>query len=152
MAVTRALILLGHGARDPDWALPLQNVQARIRAAHPAFRVELAFLDFIAPDLPTRVEELAAAGVKHIAILPMFMAVGGHLKRDLPEKVVALQKRYLRLRLELVEAIGMAAGVQEAMAREAARYLDPDEEDGCEGTAMRLFCRDADGLSGKSQA
>jgi sirohydrochlorin cobaltochelatase len=133
MAITRALILLGHGARDPDWALPLQNVQARIQATHPAFRVELAFLDFIAPDLPTRVEELAAAGMARIVILPMFIAAGGHLKRDLPEKVAALQKRYLRLRLELADAIGMAAGVQEAMAREAARHLDPNKEDDREG-------------------
>ncbi|MDR3056091.1 MAG: CbiX/SirB N-terminal domain-containing protein [Zoogloeaceae bacterium] len=119
----RALILLGHGARDEQWALPLQNVQAHIRAAHPSFRVELAFLDFIAPDLPTRVAELAAAGMARIIILPMFIAAGGHLKRDLPEQVAALQAHYPQLHLELVEAIGMATSVQTAMAQEAARYL-----------------------------
>ncbi|GHU11340.1 cobalamin biosynthesis protein CbiX [Betaproteobacteria bacterium] len=122
-APTRALILLGHGARDEEWALPLQNVQARIRAAHPAFRVELAFLDFIAPDLPTRVAELATAGMAHIIILPMFIAAGGHLKRDLPKQVAALQADYPQLHFELAETIGMATDVQAAMAREAMRYL-----------------------------
>jgi sirohydrochlorin cobaltochelatase len=119
----RALILLGHGARDPQWAQPLKNVQARIRAAHPDFRVELAFLDFIAPDLPTRVAELAAAGMAHIVILPMFIAAGGHLKRELPKKVAVLQARYPQLCLELAEAIGMAERVQEAMARETERFI-----------------------------
>lgn len=118
-----ALILLGHGARDAEWALPLQNVQTHIRAAHPGFRVELAFLEFIVPDLPTRVAELAAAGAQHIAILPMFIAAGGHLKRDLPEKVAVLQANYPLLHLQLAEAIGMATNVQAAMAQEAARYL-----------------------------
>jgi sirohydrochlorin cobaltochelatase len=120
---TRALILLGHGARDAAWALPLQNVQANIRAAHPAFRVELAFLDYLLPDLPTQVAELAAAGMQHITILPMFIAAGGHLKRDLPKKVAALQADYPQLHLELAEAIGMASSVQAAMAREAERHL-----------------------------
>ncbi|MDR2364964.1 MAG: CbiX/SirB N-terminal domain-containing protein [Zoogloeaceae bacterium] len=128
MTAARALILFGHGARDPDWSAPLQNVRDRIRAVHPEFRVELAFLDFIAPDLSTRIEELAAAGVEHIVILPAFIAAGGHLKRDLPRKVAALQRRHPRLRLELAETIGMTASVQEAMAREAARHLLPAGE------------------------
>lgn len=123
MSAVSALILFGHGARDPEWVQPLRAVRERVAAAHPDSRVELAFLEFMSPDLAARVAELAAAGISRITILPMFIAQGGHLKRELPEMLAALQAAHPGLNLELAPAIGTTERIIAAMAAQASDYL-----------------------------
>lgn len=116
MSQATALILFAHGARDPEWARPLQRVQAAITASAPARRVEMAFLEFMTPTLAECVDALAAAGVTSAVVVPMFIAQGGHLKRDVPELLAALRERHPAMSLTLAPAIGETASVIEAMA------------------------------------
>src|SRR5271154_2970571 len=53
------LILFGHGARDPRWTEPFERLAARVRAQSSA-EVRLAFLELVAPDLPSAAEALIA--------------------------------------------------------------------------------------------
>ena len=52
----QGLLLFAHGARDPLWSLPFKAIAARILQQRPGLALELAFLEFTAPDL------LAAGG------------------------------------------------------------------------------------------
>lgn len=115
-----ALILFAHGARDPAWAEPLQRVRDAVRAAHPGVPVELAFLEFMTPDLPGCVAELAARQVARIAVVPMFIAQGGHLKRDLPVMLDVLRSTWPEVHFSLAGAIGEDERVVQAMAGAAA--------------------------------
>ena len=56
----------------------------RVRAARPGVPVRLAFLEFMAPNLPDAGAELAAAGCTRIEVVPMFLGAGGHVRKDLP--------------------------------------------------------------------
>ncbi len=114
-----ALILFAHGARDPEWADPMRRVCVAVREQAPRMRVELAFLEFMQPDLRACAEALLADGVERILVLPMFIARGGHLKRDVPFLLEELQQRNPRTRFELAAAIGEAETVVQAMARHA---------------------------------
>lgn len=120
--MTSALILFAHGARDPEWATPLRRVQAAIAASAPGQRVErveMAFLEFMTPTLAECVATLAGAGVTRAVVVPMFIAQGGHLKRDVPELLAVLRVQYPQLTLTLAPAIGESASVIEAMAQAA---------------------------------
>ena len=55
-----AVILFGHGARDPEWSGPIERVRAAMRARQPELRVELAFLEFMHPSLAEAVASLHA--------------------------------------------------------------------------------------------
>lgn len=114
-----ALILFGHGARDPAWAEPMRRVQAAIRQQAAGLPVELAFLEFLAPTLADCVAELVAGGARKIVVLPMFIAQGGHLKRDLPQMLQALRETYSDVEFSLAEAIGESDIVIRAMAAAA---------------------------------
>ncbi len=114
-----ALILFAHGARDPEWARPMQRVREAILAAQPAVRVELAFLEFMSPGLAESVDALAAEAYERVIILPMFIAQGGHLKRELPEMVAALRQKHSSLELVLMGAVGEQEPVVQAMASAA---------------------------------
>lgn len=111
-----ALIVFAHGSRDPAWAEPIRRVQAAIRALDPAVRVEVAYLEFIAPSLADCAAALAAEGFRRIVVLPMFIAQGGHLKRDVPEILAGLRARHPAVRFELATAVGEIDTVIRAMA------------------------------------
>lgn len=119
-----ALILFAHGARDPEWALPMHRVRDAILARSPGSRVELAFLELMAPGLEPCVDGLVGEGVRHIAVVPLFIAQGGHLKRDLPLLLDALRARHPGLRLDLAPPVGEAPAVVAAMAGHALAQLD----------------------------
>lgn len=93
-------------------------------ASAPERRVDLAFLEFMTPTLPECVAALAEAGASSAVVVPMFIAQGGHLKRDLPELLGVLRARYPALRLALAPAIGESASVVAAMAQAALAAAD----------------------------
>lgn len=111
-----ALILLGHGARDPAWAEPLCRVREQARALAPGVVVELAFLEFMTPTLENAVAALVTAGVRRIVVVPVFLAQGGHLKRDLPARIDTLRVSHPGCELEVSAAVGEDFGVIAAIA------------------------------------
>lgn len=111
-----ALILFAHGARDPEWAAPMGRVRAAVKAQAPDLRVELAFLEFTAPNLRDCAESLVSEGFERIVVLPMFLAQGGHLKRDVPRLIEELRERNPQARFELPCAVGEAESIVQAMA------------------------------------
>lgn len=117
--MTTALILFAHGARDPEWANPMRRVQAVVRQRMSTVPVELAFLEFMAPTLPERAAELIAQGADKIVVLPMFIARGGHLKKETPEMLDMLRSTYPEVEFSLGNAIGEHELVVQAMASAA---------------------------------
>jgi sirohydrochlorin cobaltochelatase len=114
-----ALILFAHGARDPEWANPMRRVQAAVRDRTNGVPVELAFLEFMSPTLPECVTQLIAQGADKLVILPMFIARGGHLKKELPEMMEVLRCTYPNVEFSLGGAIGEHDTVVQAMASAA---------------------------------
>jgi sirohydrochlorin cobaltochelatase len=111
-----ALILFAHGARDPEWATPMRQVQAKLRTQVTEAVVELAFLEFMAPNLSDCVADVIAAGTRKVVIVPMFIARGGHLKREVPEMLDVLRTTYPDVEFVLSGAIGEHPSVIQAMA------------------------------------
>ena len=115
----KARILFAHGARNPDWAQPILAIRDVMRVRRPEARVEAAFLEFIAPQLPETLDALAAGGFREIVIVPIFMAQSGHTKRDLPALLDAARARHDGLTITVATPIGEAASVVAAIAEYA---------------------------------
>ncbi len=120
---TQGLILFAHGARDPRWAAPFEAVAERLRATHPAMAVRLAFLEFMSPGLGEAGAQLAAEGCDSVAVLPMFLGAGGHVRKDLPLLLDAMRAAHPLVRFTLHPAIGEIDSVVVAMADAAAALL-----------------------------
>lgn len=120
----QGVILFGHGARDPTWAGPMERVRAYMKARTPELAVELAFLEFLTPNLDEAAERLVAAGVDAISVVPVFLAQGGHTKRDVPILVEALRERHPGCRVSLAVAVGEAEPVVAAIADFALSSLE----------------------------
>ncbi len=113
--MTPALVLLAHGARNPAWAAPFEAVAAEIRRARPDLTVRLAFLELMAPDLPSVLQALSAEGVADVDLMPMFLGGTGHVMRDVPPLLEAARQD-LGLRITLHTALGQQPSMVVAMA------------------------------------
>lgn len=90
----RAIVLFCHGSPDPEWSRPFFALQDIIAAKADKTPVALAYLDPAKPTFTDVVAQLAGTGVKHITVAPIFLARGGHVKKDLPELVAAAKEKH----------------------------------------------------------
>jgi sirohydrochlorin cobaltochelatase len=94
------ILLFGHGARNAAYAEPFERIRAAMLARDPHAQVEIGFLELSRPTFEDALAALADRGVVHVKIVPIFFAPGRH-----PD-----------LEIEVVDAVGMAPAVIEAMA------------------------------------
>ncbi len=121
-----ALILFAHGARAPAWALPFERLRELVAASHPTGPVRLAYLELMQPDLPTVVDQLAAEGVTHIDLFPIFLSVGSHLREDLPVLVADARSRHTALAITVHAALGESEAMLRHIAGGIAQVLVSD--------------------------
>lgn len=123
MGVKQGLILFAHGARDSQWSRPFHEVADRVRGAMPEVDVELAFLEFMSPDLPEAARQLVGRGATKVDVLPLFLGAGGHVRRDLPGIVETLKHDHPDVVWHLHRAAGESPVVIEALAGAALHAL-----------------------------
>lgn len=126
----QGLILFAHGARESEWAEPFEALATRVRKLAPNTPVRLAYLELMQPDLRAATAELVATGVDTIRVVPIFLGLGGHLRRDLPEQLSALQAKYRDIEFVCAAPVGEDAAVLDAIASFCVRSLAGSYGDG----------------------
>ncbi|MGE5638509.1 MAG: sirohydrochlorin chelatase [Clostridia bacterium] len=106
---------MAHGAKDPEWSRPFEQIALALKKKLPAVAIGMAYLEHGA-SLPEAVAVLAAKGALAIRVVPVFLGQGGHVKVDLPRLVGEAQSAYPGIHLQLEAAIGERAAVIEAIA------------------------------------
>ncbi|HMH17765.1 MAG TPA: CbiX/SirB N-terminal domain-containing protein [Burkholderiales bacterium] len=109
-----AIILFAHGAREPEWARPFEMIRDRLHAS--GTPVELAFLEFMSPSLDEAAARFAHKGIKTVVIVPLFLAQGTHLKRELPAMVAKIRERHAKTEFRVTPALGEAPEIVAAIA------------------------------------
>jgi sirohydrochlorin cobaltochelatase len=111
-----ALVLFAHGARDAQWSEPFRAMQKTVAARRSDLTVELAFLEIMQPALADCVAGLAQAGHGRIVIAPLFLAQGGHLKKDLPRLLKELSARHPSADISVLPPIGEVTELLDAIS------------------------------------
>ena len=88
-----ALLLFAHGSSDPGWAAPFVKLKTAIQVREPGRIVELAFLERMQPSFDEAVSILQKQGVVEIIVAPIFLAIGGHMRKDLPALIETTHQR-----------------------------------------------------------
>ena len=111
-----ALVLFAHGARDSQWSEPFRALQKAVSGRRPDLAVELAYLEIMKPALGDCVARLARDGHQRIVIAPLFLAQGGHLKKDLPRLLKDLSVKYPAAAISVLPPIGEVTELLNAIA------------------------------------
>ena len=112
----RAVLLFGHGSRDPAWRQPMDDVARRIALRAPATPVACAFLELQQPDFAQAIHDLAGQDVDRVTVLPMFLGAGKHVREDLPRLVNDARARHPGLAIEVLPSVGEQDTVLAAIA------------------------------------
>lgn len=115
--MTQALILFGHGARDPRWAEPFERLRDKLAAHLPApQQVSLAFLELMTPSLADAVARQIANGSTQITIIPVFFGQGGHIRQDLPALIETIRATHPNITIQCAPAVGEDDAVLNAIS------------------------------------
>lgn len=101
-----AVILLGHGSRDPLWRQPIEAVAARMAQSQPGTPARCAYMELEQPDIAAAAAELVAEGATRVTIVPMFLGTGKHARTDMPVLVGGLRAAHPGVSFELRPPVG----------------------------------------------
>jgi sirohydrochlorin cobaltochelatase len=113
----QAIVLFGHGSRDPSWRRPMEMVAERIRSQRAQVQVRCAYLELDTPTLPDAAAELMGLGVTQLTVLPMFLGAGRHAREDLPRLVEQVRQTCRGLQLRVLPSAGEDPRVLDLLAQ-----------------------------------
>ncbi len=116
------LVLLAHGSRDARWREPFESLAQTLAAEMESIQVRLAYLELCPPTLAEVVMQWPDDSLVQIRILPLFLAHGAHVRRDIQNQIDALEHRRQQIVLELFPPAGDDPRVF-ALLREIAREV-----------------------------
>lgn len=86
------IILLAHGSSDRRWCQTFEQLAAPTLEAVPGSVI--AYMELSSPSMEDEIAKAAADGCQEVTILPLFLAAGRHLRKDVPDMITELQQRY----------------------------------------------------------
>lgn len=115
--VSTATVLIAHGSREEKWQKPFRALKDRVQQ-HLGKNavVELCYMEFCQPTLEQVVEGIVARDANvEIVVIPVFLASGGHVDRDIVLQVENVRKQF-GCKIEVKPPLGESVGVAEALA------------------------------------
>ncbi|ADZ91399.1 cobalamin biosynthesis protein CbiX [Marinomonas mediterranea] len=107
------IILLAHGSPDTKWKEPFEVITSNIVEKVGSDRVSLAFMELTTPTLEDVIQSLPVSKQK-LAVLPLFLAVGRHLRQDVPAQIEDISQAQNR-DITLLPPIGDDNAVRDAI-------------------------------------
>ncbi len=91
-----ALLLAGHGTRDPAGVAAFGAFTARVAAALAPQGIDVAggFIELSAPPLRDAVAELTGRGHRHLVAVPLVLSAASHSKSDIPAALARERARH----------------------------------------------------------
>lgn len=118
-----ALLIAGHGSRDPAGVGEFLSLSERVRALLPGVEVAGGFIELSSPSLQGAVAELALRGVAEIVAVPLMLLAAGHAKNDIPASIARERIRHPRLRLRYARDLGIHPDLLELVAERAGAAI-----------------------------
>ena len=108
--MSTGVLVLGHGSRREvgEANQTVVQIAEKLREAMDLQLMEVAFMNEKSglPGLGPAVDRLVERGATHIVVLPVFLAAGMHLRRDIPADIDLARQRYPAMKIVLAEHIG----------------------------------------------
>ena len=117
------IIVFAHGSRVESANEAVRAVARDLVRASGCECVVAAFLELGQPDLAGAADQLAAAGVERIIIIPYFLILGLHMERDLPRLVEQIVQSHKGLQIEVTPPLDGHPGLVQILADRALSVL-----------------------------
>ncbi|SDX43703.1 sirohydrochlorin chelatase [Marinobacter mobilis] len=92
MTMSRKTVLLAHGSSDDNWRQTFEALAAPTLES--VADSVIAYMELCEPSLEQIVAESVALGCREFVVVPLFLAAGRHLRKDVPDMIRSLEKTY----------------------------------------------------------
>jgi sirohydrochlorin ferrochelatase len=99
------IVLFAHGSSVEEANSGVHALARQVQETGPYRYVRAAFLELAQPDLATAITQAAEAGLRRVIVIPYFLTLGIHLRRDLPKLLAAEKAKHRGLEIEVGEPL-----------------------------------------------
>jgi sirohydrochlorin cobaltochelatase len=110
-----ALLIVGHGSRDPRGAREFHDLVGLVRRRNPSLTVEGGFIELSRPPISECVDRLAEGGAQSVAAVPLMLLAAGHAKDDIPATLVREKMHHPGMSFSYGRALGIRPELLELM-------------------------------------
>jgi sirohydrochlorin cobaltochelatase len=121
-----ALLIVGHGSRDPRGAGEFHELVSLVRDRAPG-PVEGGFIELSRPPISECVNRLRESGAREISAVPLMLLAAGHAKDDVPATLVREKMSHPDLDFHYGRALGIRPELLQLMDERISAVV-PEEE------------------------
>lgn len=111
-----AILLVGHGSRDPEGNRELKEFASEVAAKAPENTlVETCFLELTRPSIAEGVTACVDRGATRVVLVPIILFAAGHAKIDIPNAIDRAKARYPQVEFVYGRPIGVHEKVVQIM-------------------------------------
>lgn len=123
------IVVFAHGSSVPEANESVRAVAKQMAGQGGFALVEPAFLEQGVPDLAGAIDRLVTRGAGRILVVPYFLTLGIHLKKDLPRIVAGLSRIHSNMEIRVAPPLdGHPAMAQALIERVRESEMDWDRE------------------------
>ena len=137
MSSEPALLIVGHGSRDPRGAEEFHELVSLVRD-HAPMPVEGGFIELSRPPISECVNSLKERGAREISAVPLMLLAAGHANDDVPATLVREKVTHPDLDFRYGRALGIRPELLELMDERISAVVTEEER---EGTAVLIVGR-----------
>ena len=127
--VPPALLVVGHGSRDPRGAKEFHELLAMIRGQNPRLSIEGGFIELSRPPISECVDRLAEGGARSVAAVPLMLLAAGHAKDDIPATLVREKMSHPGINFNYGRALGIRPELLELMEDKVSAVVPENEKE-----------------------
>ncbi len=94
-----AVVIFAHGSSVEAANKAVFDLARKVQEAGPFPEVRAAFLDPFKPSLETTLDNIVQAGFNRVVVIPYFLTLGLHMRRDLPALLAEQRKKHPRVEI-----------------------------------------------------
>ena len=125
------ILLAGHGSRNQEGNEEIERFAAQWREKHPAWRIEVCFIEHASVLLNDGLDR-AAANAGRVVLVPFILNAAGHVKMEMPAAVDAARARHPHVEFLVTRHLGMGrelfAVLQAQLDRQMKKLAVPDPQ------------------------
>jgi sirohydrochlorin cobaltochelatase len=123
-----ALLIVGHGTRDPRGVKEFHELMALVRERNPSLPLEGGFIELSRPPISECVDRLDEGGARRVAAVPLMLLAAGHAKDDIPATLVREKMSHPEMDFQYGRALGIRPELLELMDERISSVVPEDEK------------------------
>ena len=123
-----ALLVVGHGSRDPRGADEFHELISLLQTSNPTLSIEGGFIELSRPPISECVSRLVADGATEISAVPLMLLAAGHAKDDIPATLVREKMNHPGIYFHYGRALGIRPELLALMDESISAVLTEDEK------------------------